>query len=260
MYNAGYAARRYKKTGSSLPSRKQYAFGASQGARTAAASDRRRASAGYAVKAAAGFLRNRTAGATLSEKKVLDINATTLAIENATGSPLLLNACIAGSQNFNRIGRKINLRSLQIRCVLTPTDLTTNAQMVRMLLVYDRQTNGAAPTYADVIKSQNIAGTTSSLAGDMVNLDNRDRFEIIRDKIFSFNFGDSAGYAPSPGSYECSEYIRLQDRPTVYNAGAAGTVGDIQSGSLYIFWISTQAAATGATLQNLTYRTRFIDV
>lgn len=253
----------YKPMGSRMPTRRQQAYANSQYDRVAAATTRRRTNAAKAVaavSAAAGFIRNRNVPTIRTEKKVIDILGAALAIENATGSPQLLNGCIAGSQNFQRIGRKINMKSLQIRGVLTPTDLTTNAQMVRMIVVYDKQSNGAAPTFANVITSQNIAGATQSLVGDMVNLDNRDRFEIIRDKIYSFNFGDAAGYAPSPGSYECTDYIRLADRPVVFNAGTAGTVGDIQSGALYVFWISSQAAATGSTLQSLSYRLRFIDV
>jgi len=250
----------YKPMGSRMPTRKQQAYADSQAIRQAATSRRRKASSASSVAANAGFLRNRNVPGMRMEKKVIDINALSLLIENATGQPALLNGCIAGSQNFQRIGRKINLRSLQIRGVLYPADLTTNAQLTRMIVVYDKQANGAAPTYANVIQSQNIAGTTSSTATDMVNLDNRDRFEIIRDKTFSFSFTDAAsGFSSSPGNYEINEFIRLQDRPTIFNAGTAGTVGDIQSGSLYIFWISTQANATGSTFQG-SYRTRFLDV
>jgi len=212
------------------------------------------------VAANAGFVRNRNVPGMRTEKKVIDTNSFTLAVENATGSPALINGCIAGSQNFQRIGRKVNMKSLQIRGVLYPADLTTNAELTRMIVVYDKQANGAAPTFANVVSSQNIAGTVSSLATDMINLDNRDRFEIIRDKVFSFGFGDAtSGFAPCPGSFEINEFIRLADRPVIFNAGTAGTVGDIQSGSLYIFWISTQANATGSTLQ-ASYRLRFIDV
>jgi len=231
-----------------------------QGRYDATRQRRYKASSTAAVSAAAGYIRNRNVSSIRVEKKVVDLNHALVAIENATGTPTLLNGCVAGSQNYQRIGRKINLKSLQIRGHLFPSDTTTNTCLVRMLIVFDKQSNGAAPTWGDVIKSQNIAGTTSSTVTDMLNLDNRDRFEVIRDKTWSFNYGESSnGYSPCPGSYEITEYIRLSDRPTVYNAGTAGTVGDIQSGSLYVFWFCDQAAVTGASV-DISYRTRFVDV
>jgi len=195
------------------------------------------------------------------EKKVIDINQTTYAVEN-TGTVLgLLNGCAPGSQNYNRVGRKINLKSLQIRGFFYNTATASGARLVRMIIVYDKQPNGAAPTYANIVSSQNIAGTTSSLSCDMVNLDNRNRFEIIRDKCWDFapisNVTDQA-LAGSPQTYCVNEFIPLKNRQTIYNAGTAGTIGDIQSGSLYVFFIANTANGTGSTFLG-SFRTRFID-
>jgi len=165
-------------------------------------------------------------------------------------------------QNYQRVGRKITLKSLQIRGLLLPSDDTTADQQIRMLIVFDKQSNGAAPTWGDVIKSQNISGTTSSTHMDMVNLDNRDRFEIIRDRTWSITKRDTTAtqaFSGSPTTICVNEFIKLGDRQTVYNAGTAGTVGDIQSGSLYFFMISNNANASGTNF-DVAFRTRFIDV
>lgn len=222
----------------------------------------RKAAPPSVVAANAGFLRNRRAAGMRAEKKVVDLNLASYAVENTGTVITLLNGCVAGSQNFNRIGRKINLKSLQLRGFLNQTDSSTGLTYVRMIIFYDKQANGAAPTFANVITSQNIAGTTSSAATDMVNLDNRDRFEIIRDRVFCLGAIDTTAtqtYTGSPQNIAIDEYVRLGNRETVFNAGTAGTVGDIQSGSLYVVWISNQANATGATFVG-SYRTRFIDV
>lgn len=255
----------YKPMGSRMPSRRQQAYAASQYDRVAAANTRRRTNAAKAVaavSAAAGFIRNRNVNTMHTERKVIDLNRQIVAIEQTVGSPLLLNGCIAGSQNYQRIGRKIHLKSLQIRGLLLPADDTTQDQQIRMLVVYDKQANGAAPTYGDVIKSQNIAGTTSSSHMDMVNLDNRDRFEIIRDRTWAIAKRDTtatSAFSGSPTTICVEEFVRLQDRETIYNAGTAGTVGDIQSGSLYFFVISNNANASGTNF-DIAFRTRFIDL
>lgn len=214
------------------------------------------------VAANAGFLRNRAARGMRLEKKVIDINNASYAVD-ITGTQLqLLNGCVAGSQNFNRIGRKINLKSLQIQGYFVNADNSAVSTKARMIIVFDKQSNGAAPTYADIVTSQNIAGTTSSTYNDMINLNNRDRFEIIRDTKVTIGALDSTAtqaFAQSPGMVLVDQYIKLGNRETVYNAGTAGTVGDIQSGSLYVFFIASQNNAAGVNFVG-SFRTRFVDV
>ena len=206
--------------------------------------------------------RNRGAMAMRGEKKVIDINTTSFAVET-TGTQLqLLNGCAPGSQNFNRIGRKITMKSLQIRGRVQFKDTTGGPTQVRMIVVYDKQPNGAAPTFANIISSQNIAGTIDSLISCFPNLDNRDRFEIIRDRMYESGvIQDTATQAYAAGMPLCtiSEFIPLGARDTQFNAGTAGTIGDITSGSLYVFFISNQANANGVDVL-CAFRTRFTDM
>ena len=209
------------------------------------------------------FVGNLSVGAGLgtTEKKVIDINTTAYPVES-TGTQLqLLNGCVPGSQNYNRIGRKIFMRSLQIRGAVNLTDTTAGTNVVfRMVIVYDKQSNGSAPTWANIMTSQNIAGTTASDCFAMVNLDNRDRFVILRDKMFIPGAIDNTAtqtYAMGPGTIVLNEYIPLK-LETIYNAGTAGTIGDITSGSLYCFWIANANNALGVTA-NVAFRVRFED-
>ena len=200
-------------------------------------------------------------GLGLTERKVIDINTTQYAIES-TGTQLqLLNGCVPGSQNFNRIGRKIFMRSLQIRGAINLTDTTAGTNVVcRMVIVYDKQSNGSAPTWANIMTSQNISGTTSSDVFAMVNLDNRDRFVIIRDQLYIPGAIDNTAtqtYAMGPGTIVLNEYIPLK-LETLYNGGSAGTIGDITSGSLYCFWIANANNSFGVTA-NVAFRVRFED-
>jgi len=175
---------------------------------------------------------------------------------------------ITGAEMYNRISRKVYVKKISISGRVTLpalSNLTTidvlNPMVVRVILCIDKQTNGAAPTYSDIIKSQNISGTTSSKYTDMINLDNRDRFEILRDMFIQVGKQiDTAtqAYAIGNNPVTIDEYIRLGNRETVYNAGSAGTVGDITSGALYVFMISNQVYAQGAGFEG-TFRTRFLD-
>lgn len=190
-----------------------------------------------------GFNRN-TPRAMLTEKKVIDINEVNVNLDSTGTQLLLLNGCVPGSQNFNRIGRKICMKSLQLRGHIAKQNNAGAALPAkgRLIIVYDKQPNGTAPTFANVIQSQNIAGVTSSLVDDMVNLDNRDRFEIIRDMVVAvgpYDHTATQALAGGPCLVTMDTYIKLGNRETVYNAGAAGTIGDIATGSLYVFWIAS---------------------
>jgi len=205
----------------------------------------------------AGFTRNRNALSTRAEKKVIDTyyNATV----QADGSNYaLLNGTKPGSQNYDRIGRKITLKSLQIHGKLNVlSNETTTGFVIRMIIVYDKQPNGASPTYSDVIKSQDISGATSSSYSDFVNLDNRDRFEIVRDHFFQLGqFTTSPDFATGPLTVPVNEYIKLGNRETCYNAGNAGTIGDITSGAIFLFLMADDAGANS----DLSFRIRFTDV
>lgn len=200
--------------------------------------------------------------AMLGEKKVIDINSAAYAFQavGAPPTPLLLNGVVAGSQNFNRIGRKTEMKSIQLRGVVSATtEATANDTGCRMVLVYDKQANGNAPTWANVIQSQNIAGTTSSTFSDMVNLDNRDRFVILRDKFFIMAYQSIVATEAGMGSNTvCTieDYVKI-NLETIFNAGTAGTVGDITTGSLHVFFVGSVAAQYTFTGS---FRVRFVDL
>ena len=53
-----------------------------------------------------------------------------------------------------------------------------------MLVVYDKQPNGALPTYATVMQTRDNAGAASNTAFSDPNFDNKERFTILRDTTF----------------------------------------------------------------------------
>ena len=103
----------------------------------------------------------------------------------------LLNGIATGTGINGRIGSKVNLTSIQVRVTvsnpISTSDIsggpyTSSGQTVRMLIVADLQSNGALPAASDILQvDQNAAVSVVS----PMNLANRDRFRVIKDKIFN---------------------------------------------------------------------------
>lgn len=199
------------------------------------------------------------------EKKVSDIGPGQFAA-NTTGQFSLLAAPIPGSDYTNRIGRKTLIKSVYIRGIVTCelADKTggasmlgvSPAQLARMIIFADMQPNGAAPAVTDLLKTADPT--------DQLNLNNRDRFRIYCDKQFAINayaYSTTATQAVASlsNSFAIKKFKKL-NLETIYNSGTAGTIADIQSGALYMFWIGDRAAGADDVTPTLSIRVRFIDL
>jgi len=195
------------------------------------------------------------------ERKVVDVDRANYNI-NTTGSLTLLNLAQLGSDMTNRIGRKTTLRSVYIRghVKLQQADqapaLTAPGQQWRFMLVWDTQPNGAAPAITAILKE--------STPESQLNLDNRDRFKILKDKHGTFDMIYSVttatqsqfGVNHSITPFKCYKKFRLE---TIYNATNGNTIADITSGALYMLWIGNIASSVNDAIASLTTRVRFDD-
>jgi len=73
---------------------------------------------------------------------------------NSTGSIIPLNLIVAGSSFFNRVGRKIEMKSVLFEANIAPLAAARScvSDTLRILIVYDRQPNGANPTIANILQ------------------------------------------------------------------------------------------------------------
>lgn len=199
------------------------------------------------------------------EKKFFDIAPATYQV-NTTGSITLLCVPVPGTDYTNRIGRKIRIKSVYIRgiCGLSAalTTITTGVvaqgQLLRLIIFQDLQPNGAAPALADLLNN--------ATANAQLNPNNRDRFRILKDKCWAFgrfqwDTTATQAYAMTSGNsvaqVKCYKKLDLE---TVFNAGTAGAIADINSGAIYMCWVGDQAAGTdtaGAAI--VSTRARFYD-
>lgn len=93
------------------------------------------------------------------------------------GSVTCLNQVTQGSDIKNRIGRHINMLSVDVTVCLVPQPVSTFAyDYVYCALVHDAQSNGTAPAFSDIYQS----GTISQVAIEFRNTSQfRDRFTIL---------------------------------------------------------------------------------
>lgn len=187
----------------------------------------------------------------LEEKKTIDVDVTTMEAYS-TAQFTLLNGSATGTDFTDRIGRKIIMKSLYLRCSLEPADNSNLANStVRVFVVYDMQTNGAIPAITDILKSAHPLA--------QLNLNNRDRFKILYDKLWtpgavSNTATQSFAYGPLVTSFKKWKKLNLE---TIYG-GTTAAVASIQTGSLYLVTLGTLGTGNGDIL-GFSSRVRFID-
>ena len=89
------------------------------------------------------------------ELKTIDVTTTSISPVTVAGANVLLNGVAQGSDYTNRIGRKVLLKSLLFRANMYPV-LNTGSPVgctIRIMLVYDSQTNGALAAVSDVLNA-----------------------------------------------------------------------------------------------------------
>jgi len=157
----------------------------------------------------------------------------------------LLNGIARGDEINERVGREVTLRSIQFNFTPHVTVGTGVDQQQRVLLVYDRQTNATALTAAQVLLTVDTVAPR--------NLENRKRFKILFDRTYALNASGE------PGAQVTRRFYRKLRHPVSFNAGDAGTVADIVTGSLYIIVIGTNVPGVGAGAVFYAARIRYTD-
>lgn len=182
------------------------------------------------------------------ELKFLDLATTPTASLAGNGSLTFLNGCAQGTDANQHIGRQTTMKSVYwiFQAIVAAT--TTLGGSMRLLIVYDKEAEGAAPTIATGAQTDicNIDDITAQM-----NLNNRDRFVVISDEMIE-TIGTAGPQAVFRKGY------RKVALPVVFNASAAATIAAINTGSVYaIVW--QNGLATAAATTKLQTRIRFTD-
>jgi len=193
-----------------------------------------------------GWVNNNT------ELKYNDVAPTTY-VADLTGTVTLLNGIAIGDDNTTRDGRQISNKSVHIQGLVYPVDDNTFVNLARVLIVWDSQPNsGTIAGITDILTSADACAPT--------NLNNRERFTILRDLRFSMGkVSDTATQAFSNGdnTHVINEFIKLKDVKTTYS-GTTAAIGSIATGALLMVTIGLAVAASASTVR-VSSRLRYTD-
>nr|DAE83700.1 MAG TPA: capsid protein [Cressdnaviricota sp.] len=191
-------------------------------------------------------------------KSMPERKAVSTGLINATfslaGSFALLNSVRVGDNSWQREGKNITFSRMSIlgHITLTGDATATGSDFCRMLIVHDKQTNGAIFSYASLLANIANGGASTSTVYTQRNVNNMRRFTILFQKQFSRPPIGAAGtvatvsnnYSQLHGDTGYNPMVRSSKKisvKTVYEADA-GTVADITRGSIYLLCIGLYAA------------------
>jgi len=209
------------------------------------------------------------------EYKYTDNIMTAVSISTFTlgGYAQWLNNINVGSFDVNRLGNKIKMKALHFKAFITPSTnpsvVPLYPNIIRMLIVYDAQFNGAAnpPTLDQVLQTMNGAGQQETTVFTSINVGNRARFTILRDYIRATGridydtdqitpLGGISTPANGCGGGQASEksgqifliddFIQI-NMPTLWKSNPTqASLTGIQTGALFFYCFSAQQSGTWA--------------
>lgn len=163
---------------------------------------------------------------------------------------------VVGTNQTNRIGRKITIKALTIKGVWFKNNATAaeNNDVVRISVLLDRQANGALPAYSDIY-------TTG--ADDLLGFNelyNTNRFKTLCTDTFTLNFNCAQGNGTTillVGEQKYYEKHLTLNYPIEYNntVGTSGTIDEIMSNNLLLVMSSLH----GVSSRTFSTRVRFVD-
>lgn len=189
---------------------------------------------------------------------------------NATASIVALNLITAGSSMWNRIGRKVSMKSVYLRGYfgVTGNNNLAEQQFVRITILYDKQPNGALPNISDIFQDQANSATDShnTSPNSGINLNNRDRFEVLADEERLLSGGNTstgatASMTATADPMHLEMFRKLKGRETHYKADSTpGVIGDIATGSLILVTQGASTAGNEPWQLNANIRVRYSDL
>jgi len=142
-----------------------------------------------------------------------------------------------GTTQNTRIGNKITLKNIRIKghMVLATNNLT--GDRVRVVLFKDKQANGAAAGATDLFE-------TSTL-NSFQNMDNTERFEVVKERWYDMNPGTGTGTAGANSlAYYKGFKINHKANCRIDYSSTAGAITELKSVNYGLFICSDAGAVT----------------
>lgn len=223
-----------------------------------------KASAATNAKAIAKIIRNDQ-----HEVKGMDttFNQTTVsAILSGNDDATPLNLVQMGAGSWNRVGRKIFLKSVRLKgefLLETALQSTTYAgNTIRLVLIWDKQpTGGTIPAWDQIFGHTTQAGVESTTLMDSIKFDNMNRFRILKDICVGHGPKSYTGTNTYVERFPFDEYIKLNGLETTFSGQSDPmTWADISTGGLLLYARSAiELSANKIAIANSVARIRYLD-
>jgi len=207
-----------------------------------------------APAATRGFTQN------TGELKSFDQGILTFSFQNTGDFTNLIFPASGGDIN-QRIGRKLTVKSIYIKGRVAieasqtlPNAIDVPATHARMIIFVDYQPNGATPSTTDLI---NVLSPSAQL-----NLGNRERFKVLCEKNYFFDpFTRDNTVVPTVSCFNrtgavIKKYCKCNVEMVF--SGATGSISDLKTGAIYMFWISSNVSPQACIFVGTT-RVRYAD-
>lgn len=172
---------------------------------------------------------------------------------NTTGSIACLNLVPQGVTTTTRVGKKIQMKSLQCHGLMQ-SDSTTTVTQASYLIVYDRRPSGALPAITDILDTVS--------PNSFLNDANSSRFKILkREDFVCLGNTATAGAITDAGGYEIDWYYKFPPKYAhcSFKALGTGAIDDIDEGAIYLVAVGSSVAGTADATFGAGFRLRFYD-
>lgn len=197
------------------------------------------------------------------EKKYMDLSALGTTLDETPGF-LLLNPVVQGTSSTTRIGKQITMKSLLFRFFIraqhqatTPGIQFNNA--CRLIIVYDLQPNGVAPSASDLLENTLAGlGIVSPLQRSYSS-----RWKVLYDKMYMIQspFVTASGAALTTFAQIYDQvYLKMNHTAEYDPTSNTGTFADLKTGALWLVALSDNNTLAQQPLLTYWTRLRYTDV
>lgn len=183
------------------------------------------------------------------EIKFFDKTLAATVIDTAGVLESTMNDLEQGTLSFDRLGRKVTLRQIEVRgeVVIAATATRANTtNKIRLIWYIDTQTNGVVATTTGLLATANV--------DSMRSLPNQSRFYFLYDKTFEMNTV-AGGNADFGASGEHFQFVRELELPIEFS-GTTGVLTEIMSNNIGCLMIAERALSSTVGWHS---RVRFTD-
>jgi hypothetical protein len=173
------------------------------------------------------------------EKKFIDVAITGGAYALAGGATIqLLNGLNLGTDESNRIGRQITMKTVQLRGVVYAANTTVGQGAIRTIIVLDQE----VPQSSSIGQTMLITDfLVSDGLSNQLNLNNRKRFKVLMDRV-----DELSGCTVNTGNPQTQvfNFYKKIDLTAEFNANSNGTITDFTKNAIYLITYSVGLTVT----------------